>query len=531
MYQCPNCGGNLRFDIASQALLCDYCHTSLDPYSVNKEQDAEERTMYDVTIFTCPQCGGEIMSTETSAAEFCSFCGASTILSGRLSSEKKPNYIIPFKKTKEDCKEAYKKLVKHAFFAPKELKDSKFIEKFRGIYMPYWSYYVTQNGNVALNGEKTYRRGNYIYTDHYRLSCNINAYYKGLSYDASSSFDDTISQNIAPFDVKGMKEFTPSILSGFYADIADVGNEVYSVDAFDESNSSTFSIITSSPEFSGFSINAPGGAAMNSTLNTQCANVDSTMFPVWFMSYRKGNRVAYATVNGQTGKASADLPASVGKYLIFSFILAIPIFLLFNFLFTFRPVTTLVIASVLSLITSIIYNSEIAQIVKRDSREDDRGYLVKNSGRMAYKRNPKVIKSKKKISAANSGNIVGIIIFIFIAVFAFFVYTQNISSGTGRLPMIIILVGQIIAACIGHSKVKKTPGISTAGVSALSLISVIVSTLIALIKPVSDIPYYAATVLSLIFVFVSIIQVMNKYNILATRPLPQFNRAGGDNRG
>ena len=30
-----------------------------------------------------------------------------------------------------------------------------------------------------------------------------------------------ISENIAPFDVRGMKSFTPSILCGFYADTAD----------------------------------------------------------------------------------------------------------------------------------------------------------------------------------------------------------------------------------------------------------------------------------------------------------------------
>ena len=88
MFECPNCGGNLRFDIPSQQLACDFCHTFHDPYAVTKDHDAVEQDMYDVTVFTCPQCGGELMSTENSAAEFCTFCGASTILSGRISKEK-----------------------------------------------------------------------------------------------------------------------------------------------------------------------------------------------------------------------------------------------------------------------------------------------------------------------------------------------------------------------------------------------------------------------------------------------------------
>ena len=58
MFECPNCGGNLRFDIPSQQLACDFCHTFHDPYAVTKDHDAVEQDMYDVTVFTCPQCGG-----------------------------------------------------------------------------------------------------------------------------------------------------------------------------------------------------------------------------------------------------------------------------------------------------------------------------------------------------------------------------------------------------------------------------------------------------------------------------------------
>lgn len=70
-----------------------------------------------------------------------------------------------------------------------------------------------------------------IYTDHYDITGDVDCYYKGLSYDASSSFDDGISEIIAPYDVKNMKEFTPSFLSGFYADTADVAADVYRMDA------------------------------------------------------------------------------------------------------------------------------------------------------------------------------------------------------------------------------------------------------------------------------------------------------------
>ena len=367
MYACPNCGGNLKFDIPSQQLACEYCHTQADPYSF---EDKDEKNFankdFEVTVFSCPQCGGEIVSTDNSAAEFCTFCGASTILHSRLRNEKRPNYIIPFKKTKEDCKKEYSALMKKAIFAPDALKDPKYIDGFRGIYMPYWAFYVEQQGDFQLSGSRTRRRGDYIITDHYNLKGDIDAYYKGLSYDASSSFDDNISEKLAPFDVKGMKTFTPAFLSGFYADTADVDSEAYRMEAEDFATEESAKIIRSNPEFAGMAISGSLGA---SALGTHTKEVDSTMFPVWFMSYRNAGRVAYATVNGQTGKVVTDLPVDTRKYLWGSLILAVPLFILLNRFFTLMPSTLLIITTVLAGIALAIYFSELGAIKKKEKLE------------------------------------------------------------------------------------------------------------------------------------------------------------------
>ena len=369
MFTCPNCGGNLKFDISTQQLGCEHCQTQMDPYTFeNKEKDAIETENFDVTIFTCPQCGGEILSTDTSAAEFCTFCGASTILYSRLSKEKRPDYIIPFQKTKEDCKNAYAAIMKKAIFAPDELKNPKYIDGFRGIYIPYWAFYMEQKGPFQLKGSKSRRRGDYIYTDHYALHGEIDAYYKGLSYDASSSFDDTISAKIAPFDVKGMKQFTPAFLSGFYADTADVDAKNYQSEA--EAIAYNNSIGTVYSQFPGISIQAPNSSM---DLNTQTKAIDRTMFPVWFMSYRNGNRVAYTTINGQTGKVVTDLPIDTRKYVKGSLLLALPIFLLLNLFFTISPNILLILSAILAAVSMIFLRYELGQIKKKDSGQTDRG--------------------------------------------------------------------------------------------------------------------------------------------------------------
>ena len=56
MFACKNCGGNVKFDIKSGQLACDYCHSLFDPYAYeDKTSDAEVQKDFDATIFTCPQ--------------------------------------------------------------------------------------------------------------------------------------------------------------------------------------------------------------------------------------------------------------------------------------------------------------------------------------------------------------------------------------------------------------------------------------------------------------------------------------------
>lgn len=331
MYECPNCGGNLKFDIPSQQMACAYCGTHLDPYSIKKETDAVEEQYFEATIFTCPQCGGELFSTDNEATSFCSFCCASTILSSRISREKRPDFIVPFQKTKEDCKKAYEKKMRKAFFLPKQLRNPKYIDGFRGIYMPYWTYQLVQRGTVSVKGETSKRKGNYIYTDHYNLQGDLDAYYLGYSYDASTSFYDNISEALAPYDAKKLVHFTPAFLSGFYADTADIGPEVYLDEAKERAEENTFKRMKGEKAFKPYTIPArEEDTPPEKGFRTLLRKADNTMYPVWFLSYRNKDRVAYAAVNGQTGKVVADMPIAPGRYLAASLILAVPVFILLS---------------------------------------------------------------------------------------------------------------------------------------------------------------------------------------------------------
>ena len=52
MYECPNCGGNLRYDIPSKMMACASCDSKFDPYEVSERNGAQEtEDEYEVTVF------------------------------------------------------------------------------------------------------------------------------------------------------------------------------------------------------------------------------------------------------------------------------------------------------------------------------------------------------------------------------------------------------------------------------------------------------------------------------------------------
>ncbi|MCI8454442.1 MAG: zinc ribbon domain-containing protein [Lachnospiraceae bacterium] len=548
MYECPNCAGNLKFDISRQQLYCEYCGTQVDPYCFYKERDAKETEQssgeYEATVFTCPQCGAELISEDTTAATFCSFCGGSAILDSRIGKERRPGYIIPFTKTKEDCRAAYKKLLRRAVFAPKELKNETLIEKFRGIYMPYWVYSFEKNGPVTFTGKKTYRKGDYQITDHYRLDCEIEETYKGLAYDASSTFSDSLSSAIAPFDLKKRKEFVPAFLSGFYADTSDVNQYVYQAEAEELVLEDAGSHLVKDPVCRGCHAGKKDTQyALWNALRPSERAVELAMLPVWFLSCRNGGRVIYAAVNGQTGKAAADLPVDEKRYLAGSFFLAVPLFFLLNLFLTVTPGRLLLIAGLLAFLCILISNAQLSHILARESGADDRGLSSVNS---PFETENSAWKIRKRIQmpwAGSMGIMFGItVLFYGTALLPTLLFHRL----HGRISMQIVSLATVILPTVsigfavsmlkgrrergrfrkkpfggGHFR-EKWP------VLKKPLAGIVLAAVILLLNPVSDWFYYIGAFGCMSTVLWGLLDMIRQHNRLTTRKLPQLGRRGGD---
>lgn len=558
MYQCRNCGGNLRFDIELQRLKCPYCLSDFDCYEMDKEtatvrpEGETDDSTYEVHIFSCPMCGGEIASSDQSVSEFCSYCGQAVVLEKKLSRQKRPQKIIPFQLSEEACREAYRKKLNRAFFAPGDLKNPQFLDKFRGIYIPYWSYSFYHQGRVKLIGTKEYRSGDYDVKEYYDVTGDVDASYEGIVFDASSSFPDELGDAIAPYDPKGFKEFVPSYLSGFYGDIADVPADIYVNDANEIANERTLSTIQDDSVGRRYDLSMTSSLeTMNQKLHTRVGETVAAMLPVWFLTWRKDDRVAYMAVNGQNGKVAADIPIDLGKYILGSLLLSVPLYFVFNATLFFLPSTILCFSGFFALATSLIYLEEMRAIRSRDQREMDRGYqyYVKEKKKKkdsqtgeegssgweekAGGRKRKMTSGQKKEKKTPARRLLNLFtwlslgyLFIHIAAVGIMedVFSALFSTRTlnALLLSTVFLFWQYLLMDGTDNQTDRKVARDIVGSQA----AVILAAFINIIQPVSDAIYYGGTILCYLGLFSTLIRVILKYNLLITRPVPEFHQRG-----
>lgn len=385
--------------------------------------------------------------------------------------------------------------------------------------MPYWTYQLEQQGEVCLKGTTTYRKGDYVYTEHYDLKGDIDAGYYGFSYDASTSFYDNISEALAPYDVAEQVTFTPAYLSGFYADTADVSQYAHTEKVQDLANESSWAEICKEKTFKKYGIGNNGNHSnLTKELHTQCSAVHSTMYPVWFLSWRKEDRVAYATVNGQTGKVVADLPIDIRQFLKWALVLAVPLFILLNFLGTMKPYTLLSFCCLLGLVTTGIYLMELRTIRRRESSEGDQAQAEQGAAKK---------KGRRRKGSAKAGLWAVIIYFAIMIVVMEYLAMEVRGGGTAFWPL-IATVAAVVLSCAGFRVEKKLEGYRHCFGGLVTSIALAVSLVICFVNPVSDLWYYLGAVLILAAVLYSIWDILRNYNHMVLRRLPQFDKQGGD---
>ena len=531
--KCPSCNGVLYYDIKNKNLKCKYCKSVFDINDYDVNNAAEENEFADGKLYTCKNCGAELISANDEAVSYCSYCGSEAILEGQISGIKRPKYIIPFRISKTECKNIYKKALERKAYVPSEFKDAEFIDRFRPFYIPYWMYQISfRKDDFDLEGYRSYTSGRYDYYEEYKLRAHVhNDGLYGVPYDASRNFDDTIAEKIAPFNKKDIVEYKPGYLAGMYADSPNVEAEVYRDEVLEKATDMAFEDIADS--FGSITLDLPNKKKRQEFLQTHYDRQDTIFLPVWFLTWKKNDRVAYAVVNGQSGKIHIDLPVDTKKFMTYSLAAAAVLFVLLTLFVSVTSRFVLWFSALLAYLVSVRYRKELKEIRDRENHVFDKGYLINEVDdiKMSDKARARIRNRKvgniSMIMFVVLGTIIGIMLMSMIMMGELFdlLVSQDGAMAMTFLVLVLELFSFVKTLNITRHLRKKRSFF----IAIITFGAIIYSFTIACAAPVQDWWYYLGSLICLFAASIMAMDLIGRFNETSTRPLPSFyTRKGGN---
>ena len=359
-YKCPSCTGPLHFVGASGKLECEYCGSSYDVAEIEAlyaekeksaaeaQQQAEEKAAkeaetvkdegdWDVSglsedwgadgkgmkTYSCPSCGAELICDASTAATSCPYCGNPSVVPGQFSGALKPDYVIPFKLSKDDAIAALKKHYKGKPFLPKAFTKGNHIQEIKGVYVPFWMFNGRAEGHVEYEGliSHVHTEGDYevTTTEHYDVRRGGDIAFEKVPVDASSKMPDDHMDSIEPYNYKDLKPFSTAYLPGFLADKYDVSVADSQERADSRCTASLEAALRRTANM--YDTCVP----LNQDIRLKRGKVHYALLPVWMLHTKWNGKDFLFAMNGQTGRLVGDLPTDMGKFWTTFAAIAVPV--------------------------------------------------------------------------------------------------------------------------------------------------------------------------------------------------------------
>lgn len=355
-YQCPACTGPLHYSAKSGKLACDYCGSSFDVaeiealYARKEAEAAAAKHAADakaeaaqaakaeaaeaaaasggwdtsdlsrdwgaeadgLRVYSCPSCGAELICDQSTAATACPYCGNPAIVPGQFSGALRPDYILPFRLSKDDAVQALRAHYKGKPFLPRSFTSANHIEQIQGVYVPFWLFDGGAEGAASYRASNTnvYETGDYEITEtrHYHVVRAGSLAFEKIPVDASSKMPDDHMDSIEPFDYAQLRPFSTAYLPGYLADKYDVTID----DSRDRTDTRCRETLAQAlrDTVTGY------GACVTERedIALRRGKVHYALLPVWMLSTKWHGQDFLFAMNGQTGKLVGDLPTDRGRF-------------------------------------------------------------------------------------------------------------------------------------------------------------------------------------------------------------------------
>ena len=253
-YKCPNCSAPLSYQPGKETITCEYCGTEFKTETIEElYRQAEERAAALADLedkkwetqqagsewseedaaglrsLVCSSCGAEIVADANTMSTQCAYCGNPTMVPQKFTGSLKPDYIIPFKKTKEEAIASLKEFYKGKPRLPSGFASANQLENIQPMYVPFWLFDAKVEAHASFHAttDNTFETSDEIVTitSHYECNRAGRMGFANIPVDGSEKMSDEYMESIEPFDYGEMEPFTQTYMTGYLADKYDVDAE------------------------------------------------------------------------------------------------------------------------------------------------------------------------------------------------------------------------------------------------------------------------------------------------------------------
>ncbi|MCC5874674.1 MAG: primosomal protein N' (replication factor Y) - superfamily II helicase [Candidatus Sumerlaeia bacterium] len=328
LFACGSCGAGLSYTPGTQNLECPHCghqqeipqcaadvrELSFEKYFEDLNLQEEVLGEEDAVEIDCPGCGASVEFAPEIAADACPFCA--THLDRRAAHAPtrviRPNGLLPFKIDDREARTRFVQWTKKVWFAPNDLKKLAVLGRVEGLYVPYWTYdsmtFSFYTGMRGIHYWVTTRdsKGNtrrQRRTRWYPVSGRVDQFFDDILVCASKGLPEKHVNKLEPWDLREMRSYEPTYLSGFRA-------ERYQISL--KEGFGTAKIIMDSAIYESVRRHIGGDVQRISSINTQYEGITfkHVLLPVWLATYRYANKTYRVLVNARTGDVRGERPYS-----------------------------------------------------------------------------------------------------------------------------------------------------------------------------------------------------------------------------
>jgi len=328
---CEQCGAVLTYAPGTDKLVCQYCgheNQITAPLIEIREEcldsalaDGAGRAPIEETrTVKCASCAAEFTFDPATHAGSCPFCGHSIVKDTGIHRQIKPAALLPFLVTQREAREHVKRWLQSLWFAPTKLKTYAREEGgLAGVYLPYWTfdsrtrtryrgrrgdyYTVPMQVRTRVNGKMVTQTRNVRKVRWRSASGEVSRFFDDVLVLASRSLPTWMTDRLEPWDLIGLKPYTPEYVAGFQA-------EAYQLDldaCFEEAARKMREVIA-------MDVRQAIGGDVQEIQAMDIQHSDRTfkhvLLPCWLGAYLFGGKSYHLVVNARTGAVQGERPYS-----------------------------------------------------------------------------------------------------------------------------------------------------------------------------------------------------------------------------